>query len=45
MFDIISFILGKKSGTGRIEMDGNSYNFEDKNNDGNVEITEKDGGE
>ena len=42
MFDIISFILGKKLSTGNIVvMDGESYTFTD-DGEGNITITEGD---
>lgn len=46
MFDLLSFILGIKKGTGKVELtEGTDYTFNDENSDGNIEIEERDGGE
>lgn len=46
MFDLLSYILGIKKGTGKVELtEGNDYTFKDENSDGNIEIEERDGGE
>lgn len=44
MFDIISFILGKKSGEKTIILDSSDYIFSD-DGDGNVTIEEANNGE
>lgn len=44
MFDVISFILGRKKGIGHVELSGGTdYTFADDNNDGNIEIEETGG--
>lgn len=41
MFDLISYILGKKAGEQDVVLSGDSnYTFTDENTDGNIEITE-----
>lgn len=42
MFDIVSYILGKKAGEKTINLDSDDYTFSD-DGDGNIEIEE--GGE
>jgi len=44
MFDIISYILGKKSGEKNIILDSDDYTFSD-DGDGNIEIKEANNGE
>lgn len=44
MFDIISYILGKKSGEKTVILDSDDYTFSDDGSD-NVEIKEADNGE
>ena len=39
MFDIVSYILGKKSGEKTVNLDSDNYTFTD-DGDGNVEIKE-----
>ena len=42
MDDILSYILGKKSGKGTVILeDGDEYEFTDANSDGHVVITKK----
>ena len=43
MFDIVSYILGKKSGEKNINLESDDYTFSD-DGDGNVEIKESDNG-
>lgn len=44
MFDLFSYILGKKKGTGNIVLtEGTDYTFKDENSDGNIEIEESEG--
>lgn len=43
MFDIVSYILGKKSGEKTVNLDSEEYTFSD-DGDGNVEIKESDNG-
>jgi len=43
MFDIVSYILGKKSGENTVNLDSEEYTFSD-DGDGNVEIKESDNG-
>lgn len=43
MFDIVSYILGKKAGEKTINLDSDDYTFSD-DGDGNIEI-EEGGGE
>lgn len=46
MFDLVSFLLGKKAGTKDVVLsDDTHYEYKDTNSDGNIEITEKEGGE
>lgn len=42
MFDIVSFILGRKQGEKTVVIDSDNYDFSDDNNDGNVVIEEGD---
>lgn len=44
MFDIISFILGKKTGEKTVVIESNDYTFSD-DGDGNITIVEADNGE
>jgi hypothetical protein len=43
MFDIVSYILGKKSGEKTVNLDSEDYTFSD-DGDGNIEIKESDNG-
>ena len=45
MFDLFSYILGKKKGAGEVELTGTDYTFTDENSDGNIVIEESEGGE
>lgn len=40
MFDIVSYILGKKSGEKIVNLDSENYTFSD-DGDGNIEIEER----
>lgn len=41
MFDLVSYILGRKIGVNNVEISGESnYTFTDTDNDGDIEITE-----
>ena len=42
MQDIISFILGRKSGEGHVILEDGDYTFTDENHDGNIVITKED---
>lgn len=44
MFDVISFILGKKSGEKTVVFDSNDYTFSDDGS-GNITVEEIDNGE
>lgn len=44
MFDIISYILGKKSGEKTVDIESSDYTFSD-DGDGNITIEEADNGE
>lgn len=44
MFDIVSYILGKKSGEKTVILDSDDYTFSDDGS-GNVEIKEADNGD
>lgn len=44
MFDIVSYILGKKSGEKTVILDSEDYTFSD-DGDGNVTVTEENNGE
>lgn len=37
--DIISYILGKKSGTGTVVIEGDEYKFSDPDGDGHIIVT------
>ena len=44
MFDLLSFLLGKKAGAKDVVLsDDKHYEYTDPNSDGNIEITESDG--
>lgn len=44
MFDLFSYLLGKKSGAGNVVLsDDTNYTFKDENSDGNIEIEESEG--
>ena len=43
MFDIVSYILGKKSGEKTVILDSDDYTFSD-DGDGNVTVTEENNG-
>lgn len=46
MFDLLSFLLGKKAGSRDVVLsDDSNYTYTDPNSDGNIEITENDGGD
>lgn len=42
MFDIISYILGKKAGENTINLESDDYTFTD--DDGNITVTEENNG-
>jgi hypothetical protein len=44
MFDIVSYILGKKSGEKTVNLDSEDYTFSD-DGDGNVIVVEENNGE
>lgn len=44
MFDIISYILGKKSGENSVNLESDNYTFSD-DGDGNVTVVEENNGE
>ena len=44
MFDIVSYILGKKSGEKTVTLDSDNYTFSEDGN-GNITIKEADDGE
>ena len=44
MFDIVSYILGKKSGEKTVILDSDDYTFSD-DGEGNITVTEEDNGE
>lgn len=45
MFDLFSFLLGKKAGTKDVVLsDDSHYTYSDPNSDGNIEITEQENG-
>lgn len=38
--DILSYVIGKKSQSGKAEIESDSYEFTDENNDGNIDVQE-----
>ena len=43
MFDIVSYVLGKKSGEKTVILDSDDYTFSD-DGEGNITVTEEDNG-